>query len=362
MGSKIADYAFQMTKRIGRHIFNYDLRRRETKKTKIRVKGIGGGYRGSSSEYKKTVLQYWKRYHQRPEKCWYDLYCEGKGAYDPRYIPNSIWLTDIMQHFNNQNAHYAYMDKGMYSRLFPDIKKPETVVKRISGYYYDGDGDRIISEEEAKKLILQEEHLIFKPTLYSFGGSGIVFYDYDNSAEFDIDTVLKNLRKGFVAQRLVKQHSDLARINKESVNTIRVITFHFKGQVHVLSTILRMGAAGSRVDNTTAGGSACPIKPDGWLVEKAVNRQSKWTDRHESSGILYKDVKIPSFERIIETAKFAHEHLPYFNIVGWDFAVDKSGDPVLIEYNLNPEQNQISCGPTFGDLTEDVLNEVYLNK
>ena len=30
-------------------------------------------------------------------------------------------------------------DKCMYSRLFPDVRKPETIVKNIAGYYYNGD-------------------------------------------------------------------------------------------------------------------------------------------------------------------------------------------------------------------------------
>ena len=40
-------------------------------------------------------------------------------------------------------------------------------------------------------------------------------------------------------------------------------------------------------------------------------------------------------------------------------SVDTQGDPVLIEYNTCPGQNQISCGPTFGELTDRVLDEFF---
>ena len=336
--------------------------KKNAKLTKMRLKTIGGGYNGSKEEYRRIVLKYWKKYKKKPEKCWYDLYCVGMKSYDPRFIPNSFWLLYILTYYNHNQAWYWYTDKGLYNRFLPGIKKPETVVKRIRDCYYNGDRDIMITEDMAKRLILQEEQLIIKPTQDTFGGQGIVFYDRGEAESFDIDYVLRSFDKGFVAQRIIKQHPDLARINKDSVNTIRVITFRFMGEYHVLSTILRMGRSGSRVDNTTAGGCACPIKPDGWLVEKAVNRKTEWMDRHESSGILFKDIRVPSFGRILEIAKEAHSKMPLFDLIGWDFAVDENGDPVMIEYNLMPEQNQISGGPTFGDLTDDVLDDVFIKK
>ena len=103
------------------------------------------------------------------------------------------------------------------------------------------------------------------------------------------------------------------------------------------------------------------IKPDGWLVEKSVTRKSEWTDQH-ASGIKFKDIKVPSYDRILDTVKQLHPKLPYFNIIGWDFAVDEAGDPVFIEFNIMPEPNQISCGPTFGDLSEEVFRDVFIAK
>ena len=166
----------------------------------------------------------------------------------------------------------------------------------------------------------------------------------------------------FVVQRLVRQHPDLARINKESLNTVRVMSFRFKGEVHILSTQLRMGGVGSRVDNVTAGGCACVIKPDGWLEERAVTRKSEWTDQH-ASGLKFKDIRVPSFDKIIQTVKMLHCQLPFFNLIGWDFAVDETGEPVVIEYNLAPEQNQIGGrAPAFGELSDEVFDEVFLKK
>lgn len=166
---------------------------------------------------------------------------------------------------------------------------------------------------------------------------------------------------GFVLQRFLKQHKDLARIHEKSINTVRIITFQFENQVHVLSAQLRMGVGDSDVDNISAGGIACPIQPDGRLQERAVTRKSEWSDCHPS-GIKFKDIQVPSFDKIVATAIKLQESMPYLNIIGWDFAVAEDGEPILIEFNTPCNQNQIAGGPTFGDLTDRVLDDVFRKK
>lgn len=334
----------------------------ETKNVKKRLASINGGYNGSKKEFNDKVLTYWKRYNQKPQKYWFDLYCNNLDSYDPRYIPDTIYYNKIIPYFNYIAINKAYRDKGMFSRLLPDVKKPETIVKNIAGQFYNGDLDQPITAEKAMQLCEAEEHLIIKPSIASGSGRSITFFDRDDPKTQTISAIFSKFQANFVVQRLVQQHPDLARINNgSSLNTVRVFSFYFEEEVHILSTILRMGSMNSRIDNISAGGISCVIKPDGWLVDKAVNRKSKWMDAHES-GIKFCDICVPSFQRIIEKVKRLHPMLPYFGIIGWDFAVDSEGEPVLIEYNLIPEQNQISCGPTFGDLSEKVLDDVFLNR
>lgn len=334
----------------------------KTRNVKEYIENIGGGYAGTEEEYRKNVLSYWKKYGKRPKRYWYTLYCNGKESYDPRFVPDSMWYEDILPYYNNLMLRWAYADKGMYSRLFRDIRKPETIVKNIAGYFYNGDGELPISREEAERLCEKEEQLIIKPSMNSGGGSGIVFYDRGNKNSLSIRDIFDSFKIGFVVQRIVKQHPDLARINKDSLNTIRVMSFRFKGEVHILSAQLRMGGPGARVDNYNAGGCACSIKSNGWLEEKAVTRESGWSDHH-TSGIKFKDIQVPNYEGIIESVKKLHVQLPYFNIIGWDFAVAEDGEPVFMEFNVTPTQNQVGGGePTFGDLSDEVFEDVFITK
>ena len=337
--------------------YNYSFRAADVK---ARVKRIDGGYRGSIQEYRDIVLRYWSRYGLKPKKDWYDLYCAGRNAYDPRFIPDPIWFHDIVPYFNNLRMNLAYVDKGIYNRLLFDVKKPETVVKCSAGYYYNGDGEEPITREEAENLCLREEHLILKPSLGS-KGAGILFYD-SGKDDTNISSLFDAMGKNFVVQKLVSQHPDLARLNPDSLNTIRLLSFRFKGEVHVLSAQLRIGGSGSRVDNVSAGGSACAVYPDGRLHEKSVTRKSTWTDE-TANGIKLSTIRIPNYSAVVETVKRLHCELPYYNIIGWDFAVDQDGEPVFIEFNTKPGQNQIGGRePTFGDLTDEVLDEVFIKK
>ena len=52
-------------------------------------------------------------------------------------------------------------------------------------------------------------------------------------------------------------------------------------------------------------------------------------------------------------------------MISWDFAVDINAEPILIEINLRFQGingGQLCNGPLFGDLTDEILREVFTNK
>ncbi|MGI6170007.1 MAG: sugar-transfer associated ATP-grasp domain-containing protein, partial [Christensenellales bacterium] len=186
-------------------------------------------------------------------------------------------------------------------------------------------------------------------------------YERESHRGVDMESLMKFYGCNYIVQEVTTQHPTLASIHPQSLNTIRVISFLFQGSVHISSAILRMGVAGSRLDNVSAGGMACPVRFDGTLSPRAINRQSQWMTRHPG-GTVFSEVTVPSYQRVLATIRRVHQNIPYFRIIGWDFAIDREGDPVFIEYNGAPGMNQVSCGPLFGDLTESVLNTIFLNE
>lgn len=334
--------------------------RRAGRTCRRKLAALKGGYRGSRHLFRSRVLPFWSRYGIKPKKMWYDLYCYKDGAYDPRYIPEDFYWRKIYPAMNNPGFRQAYTDKCFYHQLFPRLKQPRTILRNSNRCFYDGSGE-LISFSRAKSVLESEKCFVIKPAVHSGEGVDICFYDQDKERQIDIPGLMKAYDLNYIVQEVASQHEVLASIHPESLNTIRAISFLFQGEVHISSAILRMGVGGSRLDNVSAGGLACPILPNGQLEEKALNAQSQWSTRHPG-GTIFSEIVIPSYEKVLAVIRRTHRQIPHFRIIGWDFSVDEVGDPLFIEYNGAPGLNQVSCGPLFGDLTEPVLNMIFLNE
>lgn len=335
------------------HAFNSWLSARK------RLKLLNGGYKGTREEFQK-VIEYWKPYGVKPKKLWYRMYCDGRGSFDPKYIPDSIWKSKILPYYNNLLWGNAYADKCSYDWIFPDLRKPRTVVKNSCGRYYDGN-QNIITKEEAIQICQKEKEFIIKAATYSYGGESIKVF---KEGEFDKETIrqlFEQYRMNFVVQELVEQNAYLANLNPTSLNTLRVISFFFKGEVYILSGQLRIGGRGARVDNYSSGGFACNVNLDGRVSERAVSKESGWATVHPN-GYAFNEIVVPSYDKVLNAIKREHVKFAHLNIIGWDFAVDENGEAVFIEMNVRPGQNQNGSGPTFGDLTEEVLQDVFIDK
>jgi hypothetical protein len=153
----------------------------------------------------------------------------------------------------------------------------------------------------------------------------------------------------------------MAKFHEKSINTVRVISFLYKDEVHILSTVVRIGGGDNEVDNVARGGYQCNILPDGHLDRVAYTKRAnkRVFVEQDDKGMVFGEQVIPSFSEIIATVKREASRMGHYRIIGWDIAVDETGSPVFIEYNCNPGQNQMTSGPTFGDLTTEVLDEVF---
>lgn len=312
-----------------------------------------------SKDFREKVVPYWKKFGVKPKKFWYRIYWGKDEPADPRYIPNDIWFRRIIPHYNHLLFAQALQDKCLHNLLLPGVRRPETVVKNISGLFYD-DALHLMDEEEAIRRCMACERYIVKPSVGSGEGADVNFYNGSCLSEEETKQMFARYKnRNFIVQEPVRQHKVLADIYDKSLNTIRVVTFVHKGEVHVLSAIIRMGAGGCEVDNLSKGGYACRIKEDGSLESYAFDRNVNWIEKHPS-GAVFAEIKIPRFDHFLEVVKTAAKKTPHFAILGWDFAIDEEGEPVFIEYNVIPGQSfQMGSGPTFGEMTDEVLDEVF---
>ena len=321
------------------------------------VKGVGPNPR-VEAEYASVIRPYWRQFRTRPpKKYWFTLLAHPNRPFDPRYIPDDMWFDRIIPHYNNLSFAKALQDKCLHNVLFPDMRRPVTVVKRIAGVYYD-DGLSLLTEDEAAARCRGRGRILVKPSVGSGQGHSIRFYDSASLSDGDVRDIFRQYGDNFIVQEKMDQHPDLARLNPGSLNTVRLITFLHGGQVHLLAAILRVGGSSSEVDNTSQGGYKAAIGPGGRLDTLGMDHHFHFSDHYEN-GIPFGSVTVPSYDRVVESVCAHAAKMSHFKIIGWDMAVAPDGEPVLVEYNVIPAQAHAANGPIFGDLTDTVLTEVF---
>lgn len=351
--------------RMKRDRFNLKLeswyrKKKYTKKAKIRIKRMDGGF-DCTKEYEEIVKPYWARFGLKPKKLWWQIFADREKKVDPRYIPDDLWYGDIIPYFSNPDFRRFAEDKCMHDIFFPHAKRPETIVKNMAGVFYDKDWNLLTLDEAVKLCENLNEEFLIKPSIDSGEARLIKFFEPGKYKVEDVRSAIDEMKSNFIIQKSIKQHPDIGQLNESSLNTIRIVSFLFENEVYILSSILRIGAENSKIDNVGAGGFAVPIDENGCLSEKGVNRKADWVSENRK-GIKFKGIKIPDYYKLVDFVKKTHSRMAHFKIIGWDMSIDIDRDPVFIEYNTCPGPNQITCGPTFGDLTDRVLQEVYVDK
>jgi len=308
--------------------------------------------------YKKAVEDFWRPYTLRFDFGWHRMYA-STGSRDPRFLPDDIYLTHIDRYMNDRDLSRGLRDKNYAALLFPEINLPKTVIRIVDGTWMDGQY-QLFTKEEALDAAMAEQELICKPTLDSGGGKNIRFWRVEDGRQ-SLLAILNEMGENVVVQEVIAQHETLNRLHKDSVNTIRLITFLWKGEVHALSAILRMGINGNRMDNGGAGGIAAGILPDGRLKSRAFTENGIVYEQHPQ-GARFEDCVVPNFQDLQETFKRAHVRLSHSKLISWDIAVGTDGKPILVESNLycgGIKLLQLNNGPLFGELTQEVLETVF---
>lgn len=289
---------------------------------------------------------------------WHQYLYSRNGIYSEKYIPASVYVTSIIYRLNDLQYCPAYVDKGFYDTLFPDVNRPKTFIKNVNGFYYDDKNP--ISKAEAIERCSNLKEAIIKPSVFGTWGEGVKLFHSENGIILDMNMPINDLfaqyKKGFIVQSKLEQHPDLARLNPTSVNTIRVMSYRKEDKVIILYAVIRIGRLGKVVDNETAGGIKADIDlQTGRIKGPAFGSPTEKNMPQTDSGAVLDNYLIPSFPQVLDFVKSLHQRLPYFRLIGWDISVDTNGQPVMIEWNKSAELSQVAHGPAFGDYTEEIL-------
>ena len=200
------------------------------------------------------------------------------------------------------------------------------------------------------------------------GGHGIAFLTAKNAEPGHVGELLDGGFAGssLVIQEVLTQSPFMAAFNASSVNTVRISTLLFKGEVTPLAALIRVGGAGSGVDNWCSGGSLVGI-------DMATGRCLSWAlanDRTHLSrlpsglDLAEKPLCVPSFDKLREQVTRAHYRMPYIKLISWDIAIDEADEPVFIECNFGGmiQIHEAVTGPVFGPLMDQLCEEYLLKR
>ena len=245
--------------------------------------------------------------------------------------------------------------------LFAGVCRPKTIIRYLGGFFMDA-SNNVITREEAFNLCIQEKRVVIKPSALSGAGRGIVFWDYESS-EINVLERLFSSSKNYVIQEVAKQHIKMSSLYAGSINTIRIESFFWNNEVILLSSAVRMGANGSKVDNLSdGGGMSCGVDlTTGQLSAKAYDYYHlDITYKKHPQGCCFEGFIIPSWDKCVHLVKrVAPRFARVSRLIAWDIAIREDGEPMLIDCNMMDsgcEILQLNNGPLFGDLTDEVVS------
>lgn len=314
-----------------------------------------------TKEQKREIQSFYKSIIGRKISLYsHEYFYSRTGVYSKEYVPKSLYHTELVPRANKMAFCNVYGDKNMTDVFLTDVKQPHTILKRMNGYFYFE--KKPVSKQEAIGLCQNIHNALIKPVL-SHSGQGIKGLEVDkgitNINGWTIEQLFDHYGNNFQIQERLKQHARMSLLNDTSVNTLRIVTYRSGMEVLLIYSVVRIGKKGSVVDNQSAGGISTVIGEDGKLGGTAFGGFTADGTAKTDSGVSLDGFEIPSYHKAVETVKRLHYQLPFFNLVGWDVAIDEEGDPVIIEWNSDPGLSQSAFGPGFGKYTERILRELW---
>lgn len=315
-----------------------------------------------SYKEKREIQKYWQKEYGKKiplnEFRWY----KGKlGKIDPRIIPDSVWHSEIEPFFNNILLEKGFQDKNYFDLIIGKENVPQALLRSIN-YQLLNCNYEFISLNDIQRFLNSNSEYIIKPSVDSGGGRGITFAKGKEIDYSFIEKCSKDYSGNFVIQKIIKQNPCFSKLNSSSTNTVRVLSFLFNNKVYILSSFLRVGAKGKKLDNISSGGVLIPIDKFGNIIKKAfsedlISKDLKLIDFGKSKNEIFID-SIPYWNDINKIIVSSHYKLSHFKLINWDIAIENK-KPIIIEYNLLDSSiyfHQIFMGPIFGDITTKVLN------
>lgn len=326
-----------------------------------------------SKEQITEINEYYKLHYGESIDCISHLtYTAYSGIFDVKYFPEYLYIPEF-EYFMNPYMYYnkTFYDKNVTSILANNLKiyTPLTFFKCIKGLITDSE-NRILNNRDFINEMSNIGECFVKETTDTGGGSGCFLANFQHG--IDIKTGVKvedfiiKLGNDFVIQDRLKCHNSISKLYPNSVNTFRILTYRWRNTIIAIPAIMRIGQGGNYIDNASKGGMFVSVNENGLLGKTALTESGISFLYHPDTNIKFENYEIPLFEDVRKAAINLHTSIPQVGVVNWDFTIDESGNPVLIEGNMclgGIWVFQMAHGKgAFGENTSEILEWIKLMK
>lgn len=310
---------------------------------------------------------YLSSYGKKIPYCWHRYYTSYTGLFDPKYIPELIFIPKIEAYMVPRSYAECFSDKNNLPLLINgegiSNVRPAKIYLSCTGGIYRENNSLIVDRETATEIISNIGEAFIKPSKDSNSGKGCFPINMDKGVDLfsgkNSKDIILQAGKDFNVQELVVNSKELRTLHDSSINTFRVITYILKDKVFHAPAILRIGRNGNRCDNAHQGGMFVGIDDGGYLLECAYTEFQERFHTHPNSGIRFNGFHIPNFERVLNAVHMLHQKIPQIRMISWDATINDRDEIVIIEMNLIGQSvwmSQMAHGKGFfGDNTEEIL-------
>ncbi len=189
--------------------------------------------------------------------------------------------------------------------------------------------------QKLKAFLEKHRRIIVKPASGSLG-RGVHILDIAEMDDVDA-TLLSELSKagkyGLVAEELIIQDERMAAFHPASLNCLRVTTVRLNDRIELFHSFLKMGGGGSVVDNMNLGGLLCALDQETGTVLSARDDSGRLHEVHPDTGVPIVGFVVPHWEEAVAFAKKLAMVTPSNRWTGWDIALNKDENWVMVEGN-----------------------------
>ena len=191
-------------------------------------------------------------------------------------------------------------------------------------------------------------------------GDNIYKYNYTNDYEA-VQEYEKIKKQHTLVEEILQQHHSIAEFNPASVNTVRIATLYHKGNIHLLSSAMRIGAGDVPTDNLHGKGVAVAVDLEtGLTISRGYTNLCEQYLLHPVSLKPLIGFQIPNWniakETVLKAAELAYKEIGS-KFIGWDVAILENG-VALIEANPHQANDLLQIGRSgIWKKIKDILDE-----